>query len=297
MGGGGMRDGEERDERGRSALFRAAEEGNFSLVAEQVAKGASLEERDSWARITPLAVASARGHEECVRVLLSAGAVVDARSGEGGQMSSPLHMAAGEGHLQVTLLLIQHGADVNLRDRTGETPLLKASRSRKGESCALALLENSAEVNVKRWYGGTALHDAACWCWLEVVRELINKGADPSEKSGDGYTAAPYCKGRWARNPLAFTGVSKERKKAVVDVLTKAFDDQAAAIALANALWSNRRLMVMLQTRHSGGESLRGSDAGPLNPEEERLREAVLWSVERSSHEMHHLFRLIVRFL
>ncbi len=67
-----------------------------------------------------LSGAAGGGHVEAMKVLLEAGAKVNA---EGGSMS-PLHLAAAEGHVEAVKLLLEAGADVNDRSNWDEwTPL------------------------------------------------------------------------------------------------------------------------------------------------------------------------------
>lgn len=69
---------------------------------------ASLQENQ-----TPLHVASGRGHVECVRGLVSAGACVDAQDGRG---ATPLHRALARHHSQAALLLLHAGANTDVTD-------------------------------------------------------------------------------------------------------------------------------------------------------------------------------------
>lgn len=58
--------------------------------------------------------ASYKGHTETVRMLLDAGADVNAH---GNYHISSLLWASGRGHAEIAKLLIQHGAKVNLGDK------------------------------------------------------------------------------------------------------------------------------------------------------------------------------------
>jgi len=61
-----------------------------------------------------------------VALLISRGALVNARDGFGG---TALHAAASAGHRDVAALLVAHGADINARDGDGQTPLQKVESS------------------------------------------------------------------------------------------------------------------------------------------------------------------------
>jgi ankyrin repeat protein len=70
--------------------------------------------RDSYIRSTPLHFAAHRGHLEVVRLLLDAGAEIDAR--EGVSATTALHWAAEGGHADVAGLLLDRGADLEAID-------------------------------------------------------------------------------------------------------------------------------------------------------------------------------------
>jgi ankyrin repeat protein len=62
---------------------------------------------------TALHHAAWRGHADVVKLLLQAGADVNAKTRSNSE--TPLHLAAMHGHTDVIQLLLQAGADVNAR--------------------------------------------------------------------------------------------------------------------------------------------------------------------------------------
>jgi ankyrin repeat protein len=69
---------------------------------------------------TPLSIAVVRGSLGQVRVLLNAGADVNAILEDG---RTALHEAVGQNHSMVAQLLLDHGALTTVRDRFGRTPI------------------------------------------------------------------------------------------------------------------------------------------------------------------------------
>ena len=99
-------------------LSGAAEAGDALLAARLLAAGAPADERPAPGGGTPLMRASARGHEEVVRVLLDAGADACARRADG---FTPLILAVFFGHERVVRLLVERGADASARTSLGTT--------------------------------------------------------------------------------------------------------------------------------------------------------------------------------
>ncbi|MDJ0593943.1 MAG: sigma-70 family RNA polymerase sigma factor [Pleurocapsa sp. MO_226.B13] len=64
---------------------------------------------------TPLHIAAHRGYSDLVKLLLDAGADVNAEEGNYSK-STPLHWAAKEGNLQVVKLLVESGAKLDVKD-------------------------------------------------------------------------------------------------------------------------------------------------------------------------------------
>ena len=87
-------------------------------------------------------------------------------------------------------LLLCAGVDVNWADRNGETALLVAARLGFLE-CARVILDTGAVdlEAVEKVFGRTALHVAAVYGHLDVVSELVAKGASVWKLDGVGWTS------------------------------------------------------------------------------------------------------------
>ena len=108
---------------------------------------------------------------------------------------TPLHLAAQSEYFEVVRMLLQHGAEVNSPDARGHTPLysMDISQDPLTEESRLntfqVLLEYGADVNSRgRWRDSTLLHDASFLHQLDVVRTLLDHGADANVEDNRGRT-------------------------------------------------------------------------------------------------------------
>lgn len=201
----------ERDEDGDSLLIQAMTWSCADAVAALVEHGLDVNERASdWRGLNPtpliLAASSSGDSAAKVRILLDAGANVEARTTNG---ISALHAAARQGNMEAVVALVKAGADVNERHPEVEetesgsrspgyppyTPLmLVAYRGQSstfmsdetGEEAIRALLGAGADVNAALPTGETALSYAVQAEQPEVVRLLLEAGADPNTEVGNG---------------------------------------------------------------------------------------------------------------
>ncbi len=121
----------------------------------------------------PLFMASMRGHTEAVKLLIDAGACVDA-SNENGVTS--LFVAVQNDHIEVVKILIDATADVNQgRTTDNASPLYIAVQNDKKNMVQL-LLEHGAHNNDQGPDGFTPLYMAARGDKVEIVRLLLGRG-------------------------------------------------------------------------------------------------------------------------
>jgi uncharacterized protein len=131
---------------------------------------------------SPVADAVMRGDTAKVRQLLKQGADVNAAQGDG---MTALHWAASRGDADQARMLIYAGARLDATTRNGSyTPLHLAARSGKA-AAVKALIQAGADVSAKTTSGGaTALHFAAGQGDVESINALIEKGAKVDEREG-----------------------------------------------------------------------------------------------------------------
>jgi ankyrin repeat protein len=199
--------------------------------------------------LTPLMFAARDGGVELARILVGAGADVDAVAGDG---KTALALAIFNGNYDVASFLVDHEADVNKADAQRFTPLFWAVDRRNMETAPnfpwmvttdpmpliRTLLDAGANPNAlvnstprgrmregsPRIVFATALMRAAFAADLELVKLLLERGADPAIVSRDGETMVSAAAG------LAFIhgyhrGKSPEERLQVVKLLVQLGND------------------------------------------------------------------------
>jgi ankyrin repeat protein len=163
--------------------------------------------------LTPLMFAAREGHVSLARILVGAGAEIDAVAGDG---KTALALAIFNGNYAVASLLVDSGAEVNKADAQRFTPLFWAVDRRNMETAPNfpwmvtadpmplirrlldagadpnALVNNTPRARMRegspRIVFATALMRAAFAADLELVTLLLERGADPGVVSSDGET-------------------------------------------------------------------------------------------------------------
>lgn len=138
---------------------------------------------------TPLYFAVNKGSLELVKKLIEAGADVNVCNKK---MESPLYIASDNGEFEIVKVLLSSGALVN--QRCGEqngVPLHKAA-SRGHSNIVRELIEFGADVSIENEYKNTALHFAAARNNVDILRLLIAAGADVNCKGDYDSTALHY---------------------------------------------------------------------------------------------------------
>lgn len=129
------------------------------------------------------------GDAEKVKALLKQGVQCDVTDQDG---HTALMFAAFNGHSEIVLSLLEAGAVIDRRDFMDRTALLYGSTGPFPETVKI-LLDNGADPNkVDSDEHFSPLMHAAAEGQLEVVKVLIQYGADKSLKDVDGDDAATF---------------------------------------------------------------------------------------------------------
>lgn len=173
-----------------NALQAASARGHEQVVLTLLAKGAKVNACGGYPFDNALQAAAGNGHKRIVETLLAHGAMVNAR-GDGGRYHSALQTALAEGHEEVARTLLENGADVNAQGGWYCTALQAAS-GHCSEVMVQTLLDKGADVNVEGgWYYGSALTAAAAEGHEQVVRILLDSGANADPSFEESLFGAP----------------------------------------------------------------------------------------------------------
>jgi ankyrin repeat protein len=129
--------------------------------------------------LTPLHYAVRDGRDEAARLLLAAGA--DINGVTKGDQTSPLLMAVINGNYDLALYLLENGADPNLASDDGAAPLFATVNQ---------------EWHLRTWYPQPTAQQQQKTTHLELMRALLEAGADPDKRLDNHIWYAAYNAGR-----------------------------------------------------------------------------------------------------
>ncbi|XP_050507031.1 ankyrin repeat domain-containing protein 17-like isoform X3 [Diabrotica virgifera virgifera] len=176
----------ETSEEGESLLSLACSAGYFELAQVLLAMHANVEDRGIKGECTPLMEAASAGHLDIVRLLVAHGADVNAQSTSG---NTPLMYGCAGGHTEVVKFLLENGANVEDHNENGHTPLMEAA-SAGHVGLAKILLSHGAGINThSNEFKESALTLACYKGHLDMVRFLLEAGADQEHKTDEMHTA------------------------------------------------------------------------------------------------------------
>ena len=131
--------------------------------------------------------------------------------------------------LEIIKWLLERGSDVNAKN-TYYTPLIKHTYDNDYEICKF-LIDNGADVNAEVYNGTTALFYAADHAAVEVVKLLLENGADSSHHSSSLWSAEDE-----GQTPLLYV-LSRQRLARTGDVAELLVNDQRKHGGIPNNEW------------------------------------------------------------
>jgi uncharacterized protein len=189
-------------------LRQAIKQGDASAVEEALNGGANLRRPFNFGPL-PLTEAAYAGNPKIVQLLLDRGAPINARTPMG---ETALMAAAKAGSPGMVALLLDKGADVNARDWRGATALAQfnyVSIQNLAEIAGL-LIDRGARLNLADIFGNTPLLAATKFGDLDLMKRMLEQGADPNARNKQGWTAMMHIYGGSATErfpPLTATTV------------------------------------------------------------------------------------------
>lgn len=149
---------------------------------------------------TALLLATHADHVEAARLLIEAGADVNAKDDI---HDSPYLYAGARGRLDILRLTLAHGADLKSTNRFGGTALIPAAE-RGHVDTVRTLIEAGVDVDHVNNLGWTALLEAIVLSdggprHVEIVRLLVDAGADTGIADRDGVTPLQHARARGYR--------------------------------------------------------------------------------------------------
>ena len=176
-----------RTKDGSTLMHLAADRGYADTVLAFIKRGVPLHMPNKSGTLS-IHSAAQNGHVDVVTTLIRKGSPVDATTKDG---YTALHLAVLNSKPEIIQVLLGFGAKVDLKGgQAREAPLHIAARMPEGFHCAEMLLKSGANVNnVTEETGETPLHISARHGFIELLKMLLEEGADPMKLNMSGESA------------------------------------------------------------------------------------------------------------
>ncbi|XP_059197565.1 ankyrin repeat domain-containing protein 24 [Centropristis striata] len=175
------------DAEGKSAFHLCVSRGRLDCLEVIVSHGADVNATDG-AGFSALHLAAKNSEPECLKRLLQERLAVDCTDSIG---RTPLHHAAVSGCLSCSETLWDFKANLDVQDGDGATPLILAAQMSRVELCVF-LLGRGADANIQDNQGRSALMLACESDSVETVGALLRGGADTQLVDALGHKATDY---------------------------------------------------------------------------------------------------------
>jgi len=184
-------------------LLEAANRGDLEAVTELLAQGADIDATDARGRTSAM-VAVHTDQLELFNFLVARGASIDIRDE---RRDNPLLYSGAEGKLDFLRAAIAAGADTTVTNRFGGTALIPAADRGHVEIVRELLTTSDVDVDHVNNLGWTALLEAVILGdggkdHQEIVKLLIEHGADVNLADGDGVTPFRHAANRGYREMM-----------------------------------------------------------------------------------------------
>ncbi len=160
-----------------SKIHRAAANGDLTGIERELAQGIPVDLRDPETGWTPLMQSATA---EAASLLIARGADINAVADD----APVLHFAIREGNIEKVRVLLDAGADVQYLRPHGYDALIDAMHNSISEPNLLLLLslliDRGASLNCVSRYSESALGIASRTGQFDVIRLLLNSGANPA---------------------------------------------------------------------------------------------------------------------
>ena len=173
---------------GATAILWAAHRDDLDTVARLLDAGADVNTADDHG-VTPLERAAENASAAMVGALLAAGADANAAQTSG---LTPLMTAARTGSVAVVQALLGHGAEVTAATAETRSTALMWAVAEPHPDVVRVLLDAGADPRASTFKGFTPLMFAARNGDIALARTLIDAGVDVNEPSADGTHILPF---------------------------------------------------------------------------------------------------------
>ena len=190
-------------------FLKAVEIRDIKKAQKLLAEGADINSTNKEG-YNALMIAFEKEDSKMAQILLKKNINIQAKNDKG---DTALHIATQKGYENFINLLVKKGADINAKNKKGDTPFIIAFNSiiavrniknKKYFRIPNFFLSKKPDIiNSKGRQGWTPLMVAVMANNIELVKWLLNHGADTKSKDKHGYTALRYSKTR------GFINVSK----------------------------------------------------------------------------------------
>lgn len=175
---------------------------------------------EPFGELTDLEFSTVHGRTGIMKLLIEAGADVNAKSSTGLE-TAPLGSAICGGHTDAVQLLIDYGADLEIKDLLGKTCLFHAIEFGYWEILQV-LLNSGAKVNVSDQWGITPLMYAVMYNNSEFVKILLASGADVNAADENGKTVFDFVSHKRYSIPILGNFFTSERDQEMLKLLEEA---------------------------------------------------------------------------